>query len=231
VIPPRVTIVGARRIPAVGASMVEASLIDAIERCGQVNFAVAGGRTPERVYRRLADLPVPWERVSLFFGDERAVPPDDMRSNFRMVRAALLDHLPTSLRAVYRMEAERDDLECAADEYADLLPDRLDLLLLGIGEDGHTASLFPGSDVLREQRRRVMPAEAPTPPRRLTITPPVIAAARKTLVIAAGARKAAAVQRAWMDDGSVQECPARLARAGDWLLDRDAARHLSRVKA
>lgn len=225
--PSRVTIVEAERIPEVGASMVEELLRDAIDRRGKASLAVAGGHTPEPMYRRLAELPLGWERVNLFFGDERAVPPDDPRSNFRMVRAALLDWLPIPPLAVHRMQAERDDLERAAEAYAALLPDQLDLVLLGIGEDGHTASLFPGSPILDERRRRVVPAMAPSPPNRLTITPPVIAAARQTLVIAVGAGKTVPVRRALSEDVSVSECPARLARPGRWLLDRQAAEGLT----
>jgi 6-phosphogluconolactonase len=211
--------------------MIREALLEAVERRGEASLALAGGRTPEPVYRRLAEQSLPWDRVSLFFSDERAVPPDDERSNFRMVRLALLDRLPIVPRAVHRMEAERDDPEGAADDYAALLPDRLDLLLLGIGEDGHTASLFFGSPALDERRRRVVPAAAPSPPRRLTITPPVIAAARQTLVIATSARKAAPVQRALAPRGSTLDCPARLAREGSWLLDREAARDLRRDQA
>jgi len=226
--PRRVTIVDADRIPTVGASMIQETLLDAIGQRGEATVALSGGHTPEPVYRRLAELALPWERVSLFFGDERAVPPDDERSNFRMVRAALLDRIAVAPRAAHRMEAERENLDRAADDYADLLPARLDLLLLGIGEDGHTASLFPGSPLLDERRRMVMPAVAPTPPDRMTITPPVIAAARQTLVIAAGAGKAAAVRRALSEEGTAAECPARLARDGGWLLDREAASRLPR---
>lgn len=220
---PRVQVVEAGRIADVGADRIAALLRAAIERRGAASLALAGGSTPEPVYRRLATRPLPWDRVDVFFGDERAVPRDDVRSNYRMVRGALLDRLPLPPRSVHRMEAEREDRDEAAAEYAALLPARLDVLLLGIGEEGHTASLFPGSPALDERIRRVVPARAPEPPDRLTITPPVIEAAAETLVLATGARKAVAVRRALGGDDPVAGCPARLARGGLWLLDRQAA--------
>jgi 6-phosphogluconolactonase len=192
------------------------------------SLSLAGGSTPRGAYELLAEeRGVSWERVSLYFGDERAVPPDDPRSNYRMVREALIDRLAVGPR-VHRMEGEAADLEAAARRYDEQLPDRLDVLVLGMGADGHTASLFPGSPALRETRRRVVPVEAPAdPPRRLTVTPPVIAAARQVVVIVSGADKAAAVARALegaMDEDAV---PAALARHGLWLLDRAAAGRLS----
>jgi len=220
---PLITIVDTERVPEAAAATIEEILRDAVRRSGRASLALAGGRTPQPVYGRLSELSVPWERVSLYFGDERAVPPDDPRSNFRMVRETLLDRLPSPPEAVHRMEAERGDRERAAEDYAVLLPERLDLLLLGIGEDGHTASLFPGSPALGERARRVVPALAPTPPHRLTITPPVIAQARETLVIAIGAPKSAPVRCALAEAGDEHVCPARLARSGRWLLDREAA--------
>ncbi len=228
--PERVTIVETNQLAEVGAAMIAGWLREAIERRRDASLALSGGDTPEPVYRCLAGASVPWHCVAIFFGDERAVPPDDVRSNYRMVRAALLDRLPGAPPAVHRMEAERDDRARAAAEYAALLPPRLDLLVLGVGEDGHTASLFPGSAALAERVRRVVPARASAAPHRLTITPPVIAAARNTLVIATGGRKAAAVWRALRGEQPVSECPARLARAGRWLLDPDAAGQLDRER-
>lgn len=222
----RIVIVDAAALPGVGATLMADLLRDAVGRRGAAGVALAGGQTPAAVYRELAARRVAWDRVALFFGDERAVPPHDERSNYRMARAALLDRLPGPPAAVHRMEAERADLDRAAADYAARLPDRLDLVVLGIGEDGHTASLFPGSPLLDERVRAVAPATAPTPPHRLTITPPVIAAARETLVIATGARKAESVRRALAAEGDVRSCPARLAREGRWLLDREAAARL-----
>ena len=195
---------------------------------GACALCLAGGATPRPAYEALAEPPlrdsIPWDRVHVFFGDERAVPPDHPDSNFRMVNDALLNRVDIPAGNVHRMEAEADDMERAADRYAGLLPDALDVLVLGIGPDGHTASLFPGSPALREQKRRVVPARAPKPPeRRLTITPPVIAAARRVLVLAAGQDKAEAVARALKGAGTPDQTPARLAREGVWFLDRAAA--------
>jgi len=164
----------------------------------------------------------------VFFGDERAVRPDHPDSNFRMVREALLRRVDLPPENVHRMEADAADADAAADRYAQLLPKATDVLVLGVGADGHTASLFPGSAALGERSRRVVPARAPKPPeRRLTITPPVIAAARRVLILAAGSDKAEAVARALKGTGSAEEVPARLARAGVWFLDRSAARLLA----
>lgn len=198
---------------------------------GQCSLALAGGSTPQPVYEALAEAPlrdtVPWDRLRVYFGDERAVPPDHPESNYRMVRAALLGRVPLPPASIHRMEAEASDLEGAADRYATLLPDTLDVLVLGVGSDGHTASLFPGSPALGEARRKVVPVAAPaSPARRLTITPPVVARARRVVVLAAGPDKAKAVARALQAAGSVDETPARLARDGVWFLDRAAARLL-----
>jgi 6-phosphogluconolactonase len=195
---------------------------------GACALCLAGGSTPRPVYEALAEPPlkttIPWDRVRIFFGDERAVPPDDPQSNFRMVSEALIRRVDLPPGRVHRMEAEADDLQQAADRYAAVLPDALDILVLGIGADGHTASLFPGSAALEERARRVVPVRSPKPPeRRLTITPPVIAAARRVLVLAAGKDKAEAVARALRAGATPNEVPARLARDGVWFLDQAAA--------
>ena len=199
---------------------------------GTCALALAGGSTPRPAYESLAERrtgePLPWDRVHVFFGDERAVPADHPESNFRMASEALLRPVGVPTANVHRMEAEAADAEAAADRYARLLPKALDVLVLGVGTDGHTASLFPGSPALGERSRRVVPARAPKPPeRRLTITPPVIAAARRILVLAAGEDKAEAVARALKSGGSPEEVPARLARDGVWFLDRASARLLT----
>jgi 6-phosphogluconolactonase len=201
----------------------------AITERGSCSLSLAGGRTPEPVYRELAmDSSIDWRRVEVFFGDERAVPPDHPESNYRMVRLALLARVPLSPGQVHRMEAERPDREAAAREYERSLPPRLDVLLLGMGPDGHTASLFPGSAALDERHRLVLPVTGAKPPaERLTITPPVIEAARKVAVIAAGEDKATMVARAIEGPLAPKAVPVQLARRGVWFLDQAAAARLA----
>lgn len=227
---PSVRVADPPRFAALAARVVAREVGRSVASRGRCDLALAGGSTPRPVYRRLAREPgVDWPSVRVYFGDERAVPPDDPRSNFRMAREELLDRLPEGPARVSRMRAERDDLASAAEAYAATLPEPLDVLLLGIGEDGHTASLFPGSPALEEGSRRVVPSRSPDPPaRRLTVTPPVIEGARSRVVLAAGERKAPAVRAAVEGEGPARDCPARLARPGTWVLDRGAARALSR---
>ena len=205
------------------AGSIRGLAADAIAARGRFRIALAGGSTPRALYPHLVGG-IDWTRTDVFFGDERAVPPDDPESNFRMASEALLQRVPIPGPSVHRMEAEAADADAAAARYAGLLPQALDVLVLGVGADGHTASLFPGSPALRERSRRVVPATAPKPPqRRLTITPPVIAAARRIVVLAAGSDKAGPVARALKAAGTPDEVPARLARDGVWFLDRAAA--------
>ena len=192
-------------------------------------LCLAGGRTPEPVYRALASASsIDWSRVDVFFGDERAVPPDHPDSNYHMVHQALLARVAIPAGQVHRMEAERSDREAAAREYERSLPPRLDILVLGMGPDGHTASLFPGSAALDERHRLVVPVVgAKAPAERLTITPPVIEAARRVAVIAAGEDKAAMVARAIEGPLAPKDAPVQLARRGSWFLDHAAAARLT----
>lgn len=189
---------------------------------------LAGGGTPRPVYERLSSLGmadrVAWDRVAIFFGDERCVPPDNAASNYRMVRRSLFDRLSVAPAEVHRMRCEDADREGAAAAYAALLPPRIDVLLLGMGPDGHIASLFPGSPALREAERRVVPVQGSKPsPWRLSITPPVIRGARSIIVLVTGAGKASMVVRAVTGREKPEAVPASLARRGVWILDRGAA--------
>jgi 6-phosphogluconolactonase len=205
----------------------------AIAERGTCAVGLAGGRTPQPVYRALASHPgIEWGKLDVFFSDERAVPPDHPDSNYRMVRLALLSRVPIPAGRVHRMEADRSDREAAAREYERLLPRELDILLLGMGSDGHTASLFPGSAALDERRRLVVPVlGANAPAERLTITPPVIEAARKVAVIATGEDKAAMVVRALEGPFAPKAVPVQLAQRGLWFLDRAAAARLTAPRA
>jgi 6-phosphogluconolactonase len=194
--------------------------------------ALAGGSTPKATYRLLASPSyrerVDWPRVEIFFGDERCVPPDHSDSNYRMAREALLDHVPLLAYHVHRIAGERPPAEAAA-SYEQLLlrlgdPPRLDLALLGMGPDGHTASLFPGTPVLDETRALVAPVYvAKLDSWRATLTAPVLSAASHVVVTAVGAEKADALTTALTSpQGTV---PIQLVRAADmrWLVDEAAA--------
>lgn len=192
-----------------------------------MRIGLSGGRTPEDVYRLLAtmQLPLDWTAARFFFADERDAPPTEPESNYWMARKQWFEPAGVSPAHVHRMKADSEDLEAAAKEYDALLEKPLDLLVLGIGEDGHTASLFPGSRWLEERERRVVPVyDSPKPPpRRLTITPRVIVEAREVMVLARGADKAKAVAAALAESGEVSLTPARLARDRWWLIDEAAA--------
>jgi 6-phosphogluconolactonase len=183
------------------------------------------------VYQELAkSVGINWAALDVYFGDERAVPANHPDSNYRMAEEALLGRVPFTAERIHRMRAESPDRAEAAREYDALLPDALDVIVLGIGEDGHTASLFPGSAALSELKRRVVPVIGPKPPpERLTITPPVIQAARECLMLASGAGKAGPVARALLGPSDPLSCPSVLARQGIWILDHAAAGELNRL--
>jgi len=169
---------------------------------------------------------IPWDRLEIFFGDERAVPPADPGSNYGMAKASLLDRVPIPPERVHRMRAEAESRAEAAREYAGMLPETLDLVLLGIGTDGHTASLFPGADALYLDNL-MAPAIAPYAPYgRLTLTPEVLRGAHRLVVLATGEDKAGPVAQALTGPWNPAECPAQLARRGTWLLDAAAASEL-----
>jgi 6-phosphogluconolactonase len=166
--------------------------------------------------------------LEFYFGDERCVSPTDPDSNYQMVRESLFARAPIAPGQVNRIEAERADRDQAAAEYEAKLPKRLDLLLLGMGTDGHTASLFPGSSVLDEKERRILVVSGPKPPLwRITITPPVIASARQILVLVSGGDKALMVARALREPRNPKKIPIQLALQGTWILDASAAEELT----
>jgi 6-phosphogluconolactonase len=206
------------------------------------HIALAGGSTPKAAYQRAAEADVDWSQATLWFGDERCVPPDDERSNYRMAKEALLDRLPGEPPEVKRIAAERGPHVAAGDYERELretlgeeLP-RLDLVLLGLGPDAHTASLFPGSPALDVNDRPVAGVDqAGMDPRvpRVTLTLPAINAARSVVFLIAGEDKAEAVQRAFGGEPS-RDAPAGLVSpsAGELvvLLDPGAASLLPAVE-
>ena len=213
----------------------------AIARDGNFFVALSGGSTPRELYRLLASseyrTQVDWPRVHLFWGDERAVPPDDPASNYGMTRRELLLRVPIPPNNVHRMEAEDPNIGRAAHHYETILRKFLEvddrgfpifhLVLLGIGPDGHTASLFPGSRLLQETSRWVStPLVAKLGMRRMTLTLPVLEAARRILFLAAGKEKAA-ILHIVLCEHPVPPLPAQLVqpRHGEriFLIDEAAA--------
>jgi 6-phosphogluconolactonase len=203
---------------------------------GAATFAIAGGGTPAETYRQLRSRRVPWERVTAWVGDERWVPPDHPDNNGRMAREALIDHVPASFVPVpYAGETP----ESAAHEYEARLREILavrdgrpapDVVLLGIGDDGHTLSLFPGTAALEESERLYVANWVPKLDTwRVTATYPLVHAARHVLFLVAGAGKAETVARILEDPDA--DDPARRIMEGDadvvWLLDEAAAGRLT----
>jgi glucose-6-phosphate 1-dehydrogenase len=217
----------------------------AIAARGRFVVALAGGSTPRPVYELLARDPcrgrVAWDRVDFFLGDERAVPPDHPASNYRTVHEALLGPLGVSGDRVHRIPPWSDDVDAAARAYEREIaqvfgvppegaPPAFDLVLLGLGRDGHTASLFPGSATLDEERRWVV-AEPTTRPPRITLTAPILRAAREVWFLVVGGDKAEPLRAATADVGDPRRAPARLVgvrrdRAPTWFVDPAAARGL-----
>jgi 6-phosphogluconolactonase len=220
-----------------GADRIAAAAEAAIRERGRFHLGLSGGRTPAELYRTLANPPIrehiEWSRVAIYFADERAVPPTDAESNYRLARETLIDVARIPPPNVHRMKAESADLDAAVVEYEAHLPARLDLLVLGIGEDGHTASIFPGSPLVMERTHRVaIVRDSPKPPKvRLTVTPRVIREAREVLVLATGAGKASAVARALEGTTDMRELPARMLRECVWLIDQAAAAGLLRQRS
>lgn len=212
---------------------------EAIEERGRFAVVLAGGSTPKATYEILArdyvDR-VDWSRVHVFFGDERGVPPDHEDSNYRMAREALLDHVP--LGSVHRMQGELPPDE-AAEAYEEELHEffrteeapRFDLVLLGIGEDGHTASLFPETSALEIHDRWVVANPVlKLETTRITLTVPVINGALMVFFLVAGEGKAEALRNILGGDADPREYPASLihpAGGPEWMLDQAAASDLS----
>ncbi len=211
------------------AARVAARLLAEAARAGS-HIALAGGSTPRRAYELTAVLEPDWSAATVWFGDERCVPPDDERSNFRLAREALLERLEREPE-VRRVETELGCAEAARRYDEALAGVTLDLALLGLGPDGHTASLFPGSPALDERERYAVgarPGRAPLVDR-VTMTIPTLANALRVVFLATGGDKADAAARAFSGPPS-RDTPASLVRstAGETyaILDREAAARL-----
>ena len=233
---------------AVVADELVASIFECIEDHGRCTIVLAGGSTPSAIYRLLARPPrvqdIPWQNVHMFWGDERWVPSDDSQSNYRMVCETLLSHHKSPDANVHKVDTSLPNPEEAARQYQSeiqqffALPPGgtpvFDLVLLGVGADGHTASIFPSSDVIGDRsslcRAVVMPQGGGD---RVTLTPEVLFRARRVLFLVKGRDKADVLRRVFLGNESVEELPAKLyeeaAERVTWFICSEAARELDGV--
>jgi 6-phosphogluconolactonase len=239
----------AASLARVAAELMYAAIVQAVATRGVARVALSGGSTPRAAYRLLGILPFDRERTRWYFVDERSVPPTSDRSNFALAREELLSPAEVPARRVFRMEAEREPMHRSASDYATLLlaefgltasqalaldeagrsPLALDLVVAGIGPDGHTASLFPGTGAaVREDTLVTVVTPGGELEPRLSLTRPVLVGAHRVLILCTGREKSAALRLA-QSEGSEDEVPARIYRrarpgAVTLLVDRDAAR-------
>jgi 6-phosphogluconolactonase len=208
----------AEEVAAAGAVRVAEAIAGGVR-----TLVLAGGSTPRRCYELLAEKSLSWGKVAVLFGDERCVPPDDPESNYRMARETLLDRVAPG--SVHRIPGELGPEE-GAELYQPVVGwySPLDLVLLGIGPDGHTASLFPGRPELQAPGLAVGVRDAPKPPpERVSLTLGALQGARRVIFLVTGADKAEAVARAGRG-----EVPAGMISNSEWLLDRAASGALVR---
>jgi 6-phosphogluconolactonase len=214
-------------------------LVDEAARVpGRFALSLSGGSTPKLLYELLATPEfrdrMPWERVHLFWGDERFVPHDHADSNYRMTREAMLDHLPIPPENIHAVPTDTTPADGAARydrtlrvfygrENLDASRPLFDVTLLGLGEDGHTASLFPGTPALDESLAWVTPVTTHVAQPRVTLTYPAIASSGTVLFLAAGAGKRAILQRVWQGDHALPSARVRAVGRTLWVVDRAAA--------
>jgi 6-phosphogluconolactonase len=219
----------------------------AVAERGRFTIALSGGSTPKSLFNLLATnarTTLPWDKMFFFWGDERHVPPDNAESNFRMANEAMLSKVPVAAGNVFRIPAENPDADAAARQYEDTLrkffsvqPGDLphfDLILLGMGPDGHTASLFPNTGALEEKSRLVVANWVEKlKTHRLTFTLPVLNAARCVAFLVSGMDKAPALHSVLEGDAPGSQYPSKLVRPGNgkliWFLDKAAASELTSV--
>ena len=222
---------------------------EAVQNKGSFNVALSGGSTPKAMFDLLSTDPwratVPWFETHFFWGDERHVSPDDEDSNYRMTKEHLLSLIPILPENIHRVEAENPDAEEVAASYErelkqyfklakDEIP-RFDLVFLGMGDDGHTASLFPGTDVVHDREHLVAaPWVAKFDSHRITLTPKVINNAERIIFLVKGEDKANTLVKVLSDDKNIDLYPAQVVNPTHgsllWLCDREASSKLSSIK-
>jgi 6-phosphogluconolactonase len=222
-------------------------VIDAVNARKTCAVALAGGSTPRQLYRTLAESDafrsqLPWSRIEFFWGDERCVPPDHPDSNFRMASETLFSSAPVEPAQIHRVRAEDPDVVIVARQYEEEIltgvahdggMPRFDLILLGLGADGHTASLFPGTTALTERHRLCVDTWVERlKASRITMTLPLINVARAVMFVVSGVDKAPIVRRVLQPDPVGPALPAQLVRPdGDllWMIDEPAGSLLDRT--
>lgn len=217
---------------------------EAVAERGRFTIALSGGSTPKNLFALLATnarTSLPWDKTFFFWGDERHVPPTDADSNYRMADEAMLSKIPVAASNVFRIPAEEPEASAVADTYERILREffelkagefpRFDLILLGMGPDGHTASLFPGTAALQEKSRLVVANYVEKlKASRITLTLPVLNAARSVAFLVSGVDKATALHGVLESDAPGAQYPSKLVRPEDgqltWFVDRAAASEL-----
>ena len=241
------TVSDAEAAAARAAEVVARLAAEALDARGVCHLALAGGSTPRRCHELLVEQEIDWSRMHLWESDERCVPPDDPASNYRMAHEALLAHVPVSEQNVHRIRGE-DDPHRAAAAYERVLREvfatpvgpprpapgaRFDLVLLAMGDNGHTASLFPGGTAVRESERWVVAERIEEVEMwRVTLTPIVINAAAEVAFLVSGAEKAPMLRRVLEGPHEPDALPAQVVAPHDgrlrWLVDAPAAARLDR---
>jgi 6-phosphogluconolactonase len=219
----------------------------AIAERGRFTIALSGGSTPKNLYSLIAanaSANLPWDRMFFFWGDERHVPPDDPDSNYRMAQETLLSKVPVPPANVFRIPAENPDADAAAEAYDQTLrkffalaPEefpRFDLILLGMGPDGHTASLFPETAALQEKSRLAVANRVEKlDTTRITLTLPVLNSARCVAFLVSGIDKAPALHEVLEGSAPAEKYPSKLVQPSEgkliWFVDRAAASQLSKA--
>ncbi len=227
----------AATLARMAANTIQELAHTAINQTGRFSIALSGGSTPKTLFQILASdyqEKIDWENIYVFWGDERCVPPDDADSNYKMARETLLDHVPVLEANIYRIRGELPPEEGAV-QYEEALRGvfnnqlpRIDLILLGMGDDGHTASLFPGTDALNEQQKWVIPNHVSTAKQtwRITLTLPVINNAANVMFLVAGTGKSKTLKRVLQGDYKPTELPSQLIKPTNgnlvWAVDHAA---------
>jgi len=234
-----------QELSAAAAEEVVIAANEAVGQRGKFTIALSGGSTPKNLFNLLATNArnsLPWNQTFFFWGDERHVPPSDPDSNYRMADETMLSKVPVPPANVFRIPAENPDASTAAAAYEQMLRKffnveagqvpQFDLILLGMGPDGHTASLFPGTEALHEKSKLVVANWVEKlKAYRITLTLPVLNAARRVVFLAGGTDKAAALHEVLEGEGPGEQHPAKLVRPTNgkliWLIDRAAASGLA----